>query len=1000
MFKENPVQIRSSARLQVRALFFAPALAALLALIWTPGHAQSNGTVLPQLGQQLQNQFGGLNLGAGTVQGQQPDMSTQTYAPVPRSAPKPPSRLEQILSARAGVKLQQFGYDQLGSGRSVTIAQTGAVPEDYVLGPGDQIIVTLRGQENSEFRVAVDRNGQVVLPRLSPIAAIGRSFGSFREDLAAAVHRAYVATDATVSLATVRQISVLVSGEVDNPGQRTLSGLSSVVDALLLSGGVRKTGSLRNIRIQRAGHQYTVDLYSVLTSRGGGSSLRLADGDRILVPALGRTVAVAGLVRQPGIYELPGRQSNLPVRTLLGLAGGQEVRGRYRLSVLRVRADGQTAMEPLSGDAGTVGDSEILFVQLGADQSTSQATLSGSTGLAGQYAVQSGTRLSDVLRAPGALGATPYTLFGIIIRRDPHSYLRTPKAFSPVAVLNGREDQPLQSDDVIRVLSINEARLLAFIVKGYLGKLSADQLALRNPLTAGLDAAKDDTDANAKLKQDPENPAYLSAVAQGFSENKFGMDEVASASAELQRADITALLDLAAPGTIWAKRQNDAYANKMARLAATQQSAVPNTQTNRPRDQTWPDATNAPDTINPQNMQGGPVDFVGSNGEQQSPEPAANYIDQPVGTGGFASNREVHTFGELAHQLGMDPLVLVNFLIDNRVSIDGAVSGPGYYFVGPNVGLDELVQAAGGTTNWADESGVELMSTLVDAQTGRAATQRQTLPLRQGLLASYIVRPHDQLRFNRVFNNAGLGSVTVQGEVRFSGSYPITRGERLSEVLARAGGLTSTAYPAGTVYLRKSAAVVERNGYLRAADEIQSQLLVGMTRVGTDKIPAETFAALQAFITRLRTQKALGRVTFTADPSILAAHPEQDPLVEAGDTVYIPQRPSTISVLGEVMQPGTYAYKAGAQLQDYVQRAGGYAQFADEGQTFVVMPDGTARKFDRSWFTFDVASLPPGSAIVVPRDLAPIDTRQIIIDAAGILSSLAVSMASLVVITR
>jgi polysaccharide export outer membrane protein len=341
MFKENPVQIRSSARLQVRALFFAPALAALLALIWTPGHAQSNGTVLPQLGQQLQNQFGGLNLGAGTVQGQQPDMSTQTYAPVPRSAPKPPSRLEQILSARAGVKLQQFGYDQLGSGRSVTIAQTGAVPEDYVLGPGDQIIVTLRGQENSEFRVAVDRNGQVVLPRLSPIAAIGRSFGSFREDLAAAVHRAYVATDATVSLATVRQISVLVSGEVDNPGQRTLSGLSSVVDALLLSGGVRKTGSLRNIRIQRAGHQYTVDLYSVLTSRGGGSSLRLADGDRILVPALGRTVAVAGLVRQPGIYELPGRQSNLPVRTLLGLAGGQEVRGRYRLSVLRVRADGQ-----------------------------------------------------------------------------------------------------------------------------------------------------------------------------------------------------------------------------------------------------------------------------------------------------------------------------------------------------------------------------------------------------------------------------------------------------------------------------------------------------------------------------------------------------------------------------------------------------------------------------------------------------------------------------------
>jgi polysaccharide export outer membrane protein len=965
-------------------LFFSPTLLVLLALLWTPVQAQTGGMDLSQYGQQIQNAQGGTQglPGRGMVSGQQPDMSTQTYAAVPRSAPKPPSRLEQILSARAGVKLQQFGYDQLGSGRSVTIAQTGAVPDDYILGPGDQIIVTLRGQENSEFRAAVDRNGQVLLPRLSPIAAIGRSFGSFREDLAGAVHRAYVATDATVSLATVRQISVLVSGEVDNPGQRTLSGLSSVVDALLLSGGVRKTGSLRNIRIQRAGHEYTVDLYSVLTSRGGGTNLRLADGDRILVPTLGRTVAVTGLVRQPGIYELPGRQPSVSVRTLLALAGGQEVRGRYRLSVLRVRADGQTAMEPLTGEGGTVGDSEILFVLLGADQSTSQATLAGGTGLAGQYAIQSGTRLSDVLRAPGALGATPYTPFGIIVRRDPHSYLRAPQAFSPIAVLNGREDQSLQSDDVIRILSVNESRLLAFIVKAYLGKLSSDQLASRNPLTADLDAAK-------PVIGGTDNPADLSAVAQQFNESQSGMDDVASASPDLQRADITALLDLAEPGTIWARRQNEAYADQVARKSAQALQETPaNSQYNGAARQGGGDTQSTPAAPTRPTDLPTPVD---------SP---ANYLEQPVATGGFATNREVHTFGELANQLGMDPLVLVNFLIDYRARIDGAVAGPGYYFVGPNVALNELVQAAGGTTNWADQSGVELLTTLVDAQTGRSATQRQTLPLRQGMLASYIVRPHDQLRFNRVFTNAGLGSVTVQGEVHFSGSYPITRGEHLSEVLARAGGLTATAYPTATVYLRKSAAAAERNGYLRAADEIQSQLLVGMTRVGNNKIPAETFAALQSFINRLRTQKAMGRVTFTADPSLLAAHPEQDPLVEAGDTIYIPQRPSTVSVLGEVMQPGTYAYRAGAKLEEYVQRAGGYGRFADENQTFIVLPDGSARKLEKSWLNFDVAALPPGSSIVVPRDMTPFDTRQLLLDVTGILSSLAVSMASLVVITR
>jgi protein involved in polysaccharide export with SLBB domain len=316
------------------------------------------------------------------------------------------------------------------------------------------------------------------------------------------------------------------------------------------------------------------------------------------------------------------------------------------------------------------------------------------------------------------------------------------------------------------------------------------------------------------------------------------------------------------------------------------------------------------------------------------------------------------------------------------------------------VPLNDLVQAAGGTVNWADQSGVELLTTAVDTQTGRAATQRQTLPLRQGTLASYVVRPRDQFRFNRVFTDVGLGSVTVQGEVRYAGNYPITRGEHLSDLMMRAGGLTSTGYPAGTVYLRKSAAAVERDGYMRAANEIQDQLLVGMARVGNDKIPPETFTAMQGFINRLRTQKAAGRVSFIADPSVLAAHPDQDPLVESGDVIFIPQRPSTVSVLGEVMQPGTYAYQPGQAMDDYIQKAGGYAQFSDDSLTFVVMPDGTARKIEKSMWGFDSAKLPPGSAIVVPRDLTPIDTRQIILDVTGILSQLAVSLASLAVISR
>src|SRR6185437_10629201 len=101
---------------------------------------------------------------------------------------------------------------------------------------------------------------------------------------------------------------------------------------------------------------------------GASSLFRLADGDRIIVPPLGRTVAVTGLVRQPGIFELAAGQSSISARALLALSGGKEAQGRYRLSVMRIDQEGRFNLAALTGETGLVHDSEILFLQLGADQ--------------------------------------------------------------------------------------------------------------------------------------------------------------------------------------------------------------------------------------------------------------------------------------------------------------------------------------------------------------------------------------------------------------------------------------------------------------------------------------------------------------------------------------------------------------------------------------------------------------------------------------------------------
>jgi protein involved in polysaccharide export with SLBB domain len=1047
--------------------FFAPLLLAAVGWLISSGSglAQVSGSDPLLLLQQLQRgntgtlgNLGGLGtFGNGVVDTTSNLPQNQVLLPAGPQLVQPPSRLEEIMSARAGVMLRQFGYNWFGIGREVIVPETGAVQDDYIMGPGDEVVVSLRGQENSDFRTTVDRNGRVVLPRLPPIPAAGRSFGSFRQDVDAAVHRAYVASTASVAIGRVRQISVLVSGEVNAPGQRLLTGLSSVADALLLSNGVRKSGSLRNIRVQRNGHDYIVDLYGVLTASGRSGMMRLADGDRIVVPLLGHTVSVAGLVRQPGIYELPARSSSITARSLLALAGGQEVRGRYRLSVQRIEADGRLNLVSLEADTGSIRDSEILRVDLGADLASSQATLSGGLGLAGQYAITTGTRLSDVVRAPGALGQSPYTLFGIIVRKDPRTLLRSLIAFTPVAVLNGSEDMQLQTDDVIRPISVNEAQLLDFVLKSYLSKLALDQARIRNPLAAqraDATAAAQASAASGTSTSTGNNisagtgslvsSAAVAANASAISpDNPFGLqpgqldayslgqEDFSSVPADIQRNDIVALLNVSAPGSMDALMRAQAYQQALltassstpnqtpAQAAQAQQAAFLASQTGIPLQagtagQPYgasqygysgqaglpavggqsPGASATGQQLaavpNGQNVP------VGAPGQQTAP----NYQEQPAQGEGFASNREVHTFGELSRQLNVDPLVLVNFLIDHRAKLDGAVHGPGPFFVGPNVTLADLVQAAGGTDSWADESGVELLTTVVDSRNGRAASQRQTLPLHQGTLASYVVRSHDQFHFNKVFTDTGIGSVTVQGEVRFTGNYPITRGEHLSDVLMRAGGLTTTAYPQGTVFLRKSAAQVEQDGYNRAADEIQSQLVAGMARIGNDKIPADAVTAIQSFITQLRTQKPLGRIEMDADPSLLAANPAQDPILEAGDVVFIPPRPSTVAVLGEVMQPGSYSYRPGMAVEEYIKKAGGYAQFANDDMTFIVMPDGSARRIETSWLHFDANTLPPGSTIVVPRDLAPLFPRQIILDVTSILSSFAVTAASLAILAK
>ena len=176
-----------------------------------------------------------------------------------------PTPLEIDYSSRAGVDLQLFGYELFHNYKYRNVATNiGGAPDDYVLGVGDTVVVTFRGQLKKRGDAEIDSEGRLVLADLPPFIAAGQTFGEMRQHLKSVVQETLLGTEVYVSLGSVRRMSILVVGEVYSPGVHALPAYSSIIDAIAISGGIRKTGSLRNIQVVRGDEIFWLDLYDLI----------------------------------------------------------------------------------------------------------------------------------------------------------------------------------------------------------------------------------------------------------------------------------------------------------------------------------------------------------------------------------------------------------------------------------------------------------------------------------------------------------------------------------------------------------------------------------------------------------------------------------------------------------------------------------------------------------------------------------------------------------------
>jgi polysaccharide export outer membrane protein len=235
-------------------------------------------------------------------------------------------------------KLIQYGYNYFRPSASRFAPLTDIpVGADYVIGPGDRIILNLWGSIEGTHELEVNRSGEVFLPRVGNIRVWGIPFGRLQDVFRANLAKIFRDFSLNVTMGKLRIMKVFVVGEVKAPGDYNLSSLSTLINALSAAGGPLKTGTLRNVQVKRGGKVVeTVDLYDFFLKGDKSKDIRLRPGDTIFVPVIGRVAGVAGNVRRPAIYELKEEKT---LGDLIALAEGFLPTGYLqRVQISRVEA--------------------------------------------------------------------------------------------------------------------------------------------------------------------------------------------------------------------------------------------------------------------------------------------------------------------------------------------------------------------------------------------------------------------------------------------------------------------------------------------------------------------------------------------------------------------------------------------------------------------------------------------------------------------------------------
>lgn len=845
---------------------------------------------------------------------------------------------QQVLQA----ELKQFGYDLFNqSPTSFESVKAMPVPADYMVGPGDTFSLQIFGSVDLQYQLVVTRDGELLVPEVGPVQLAGLTLKEAKLAISELVSNLRTGTKTLLTLAELNSIQVNIVGEVEQPGSYTVSGLSSLVNALISTGGIKRTGSLRNIEVRRNNDKIAeMDLYELLLQGKADNNIYLRHGDVVFIPPIGPVVSVAGEVQRPAIYELKEEKT---VGDLISLAGGtlpafapsktQIQRFNDSGSLTLLQADinqGGEAIEVKNGDLIRLFPTSINMDDV--------VLLSGHVLSPGGYQWRPGMRVSDLIDSTEKLRIGAEFDVALIEREEPKRRRTRVVYFNLGEALQNpgsSADLALKPRDRVVVFDTHTPRAnqLFNIVRKMERQVTASQLAQTFEILGQV--------RHAGKYPLEENSRALDLILQSGG---------IQSSVDLNYSLLVRTDPLSAEIEFIPLRLNRALNNKTG-------------------------------DHNPLIRPGDRLYVFGSQIDRA--ELIANDIERLKSQTNYGElSPVVNVTGKVKHP-GLYPMS-PGFRVEDLIRAAGGMTEDAYGMFASLARKSLLEEEATQT----DEMTVSLQND------GNALADMRT-----------ILEPYDHLfvRQKPEWDDTPK-IVKVTGEVRHPGSYQVGKRETMCGAIQRAGGFNEDAYLFGTVFLRESVRQREQEAIDRLFRQLDDTLANVHLSPGYDKetkLPTNQRAndTLEV-IKQLQPEQAAGRLVVDMESAVNDCSEIANLTLENDDHIHVPKLAEEVTVIGQVYSPASHQYRSNLSAFDYINLSGGAKEFSKQENTYVVQANGEVVSARSSsgllgWLggAGDL-TVTPGSTIYVPLSVDRINDRESAQSWVDLIYKLALSAAS------